>query len=285
MDRLLPYEAFYVNSQGVQLDLSCAPYIMTDSGLFDFRWSLTTAGRPLGEGCRMLAGKRPCEEKELKVVVLADSESELSERLAAMNSVFDADVVRMTAGRLYINGQYLCCWCVRSEKALSCDFTNTATVTLSVFPETPVWCTEKRYSFLPGGSEDDGGHKYDFAYPYRYGAGRRSLTVNNEHVAGAPMRIYFFGPAEQPQIFVGTACIGLDLTLARGEYAVIDQLSREIYRVNADGNRINCFDNRIKNGRTFEHAAPGCSTVQLVGDFGVDIILIEQRSEPRWALS
>ncbi|MBQ4313439.1 MAG: hypothetical protein IJC18_04430 [Clostridia bacterium] len=281
---LLPHEVYYENTRGQRLYLSRAPYVMKESTLFDRKWKLTTSQRPLGEGGRLIGRRRPCDERSMTVSVFADTADALSELLSEMAEIFDYDVEVSRAGRLYIGGRYLSCWCASDVKELSCDFTAMATVKLSVHPEYPCWCTEKKYSFSTAltQSEDDG-HSYPYAYSYRYGLGRPTLNIGNEHFSPSPMRIYFFGQASSPSIYVAGNRIGVNVELAEGEYAVVDQLTREVYKVDASGKRINCFDRRVKNGKTFGYAPSGVSLVELDSDGGVDIILIEQRSEPQWA--
>lgn len=281
---LLPYEAYYENSAGSVLRLDRAPYVMTDSTLFNSSWSVSTAKRPMDEGERMLRAYRKCSDRRMTVEVTADSAALLSEKLSAMSELLFHDLETKKAGRLWINGRYMSCWCTSSTKKLSCDFISRATVELTVYPERPVWCAEKLYRFTCEVTEPTDGHCYMYSYPKRYGAGRRFLVINNEHYSASPMKIIFYGPADYPNIYLGSANIGINITLGFGEYAVIDQLTRDIYRVTPEGTKVNCFNERIKNGNTFTFAPPGSSTVQLGSSCGVDIVLTEQRSEPTWTL-
>ena len=283
MSGLLPYEAYYINSKGERLTLSEPPFIMNESRLFDAKWSLSTVQRPLREGVRLLMAKRPCEERSMTVHVLADDAAQLAQRLDHMSEIFDRDTASLEAGTLWINGQYMRCWCCARTKTLSCDFVSNAIVSVSVFPETPVWCTERVCQLDQSGDGSDR-HRYPYRYPYAYGSGKTGMTLNNTYCAPCPMRITFTGRAENPSIFINGERIGIDIILNEGETAVIDQMTRQVYRITASGERENCFGARSKNGMVFEYAPPGVSTV-VPDCAGVSIILIEQRSEPLWALS
>lgn len=279
---VVPYTAYYENSRGEVLRLDEAPWILIGGDVFDAKWQLVTAPRAIGEGERLLRGRRPCDERTLEIAVVAQSAGELAERLEQMSDILEYDLHRAKAGRLWISGRYLSCWCRASAKELSCDFPMMARLTLKVYPQMPVWCAERKYRFSPNSGEESG-HRYPYRYPYRYGTGRRSLTLVNRSTAPAPMRIVFYGPVINPRVLVGAIDIGIDVTLESGEYAVVDQLTREVYSVSRSGVRSNCFDSRRKTGMTFESAPPGSSTVQLVSGEMMDITLIEQRSEPRWS--
>lgn len=283
MARLLPYDAYYENSRGEIIRLDELPFVMNEGNLFDAEWNFSRAVRPLGEGGRLLAAKRADGVKSMTVNVIADTASRLSQLLERMAEVFDYDVASLKAGRLWINGQYMTCWCQARGKTLSCNFVTNASVAVSVQPETPVWCREVSCKMAQKSSIE--GHRYSYSYPYRYGDSRPSARIVNSHIAPCPMRITFRGPAVNPAVYINGGRVGGNITLTDGERAVIDQMSGEVYKVTSSGEKINCFDARVKNGLVFKYAPSGESTAVSEGAADVDIILIEQRSEPLWSLS
>lgn len=284
MESVLPFEAYYENSFGEKLWLDRAPYVINDGTLFNHEWKFTTSSRPLNEGTKLLSAKRPNTEKTVELDVYADSAKELADALEDLEKHFGKDISALSAGKLWIGNRFMRCWCRTGKKELSRDFVSMAKVTLSVMPEIPVWCRETVYAHLPGVSEDVQGHKYSYRYPYRYGTGMSGINIYNMSYLPSPMRIIFYGPAVNPRIVMDGKVIGVNTTLLAGEYAVIDQLMRQIYKISKDGVRTNIFDSRVKNGLVFDFALPGTSFVNISSDAGVDITVIEQRSEPRWSL-
>jgi len=285
MPGLLPYTMYYENSRGDVLRLDEPPCIVTSCSLFDSSWKLTRAQRPLGEGGSLLARKRPGDERTMTVRLAAENSALLSAAMDRMSDIFDYDVVNYTSGRLWVNGSYLRCWCSGRARELSCDITNQAEMTVTVFPEQPAWCTETSYRIAPGStSADSGGHSYPYSYPYRYSSTRSSVIVNNSRFSPSPMRITLYGPAAEPRVYVSGMCIGVNTPLLSGERIVIDQQNKLITKILTDGSTVNCFGDRIKNGQTFEYASPGSNPAAIYSDtLGVDIVLIEQRSEPAWS--
>lgn len=284
MPDLLPYSIYYENSRGDILRLDQPPCVVTSSSLFDTFWKLTRSPRPLGEGGSLLSRKRPCDDRTMTVLMTAPTAAGLSEAISDMADIFDYDLESRSSGKLWINGSYLRCWCSGRVKELSCDIINQAKMTVTVSPETPAWCTEHSYRIVPGNAHaDPDGHAYPYRYPYRYGSSRQSLSIYNHCFSPAPMRITLYGPAAEPRVYVSGACIGVNTPLLSGERVVIDQQNRLVTKIAADGTSQSVFDDRIKNGMTFEYARPGSSAVDIYSEgLGVDVAVIEQRSEPVW---
>lgn len=283
MEGVLPYEAYYENSLGERVYLDRAPYVISGGTLFDYEWKFCTSSRPMREGTRLLSAKRPVTEKTIELDVYECNARKLADVLEELEKYFGQDISGLSAGKLYIGDRFMRCWCRQSKKELSRDFVSIAKVTISVMPEIPVWCKESTYTHLPDTDVDLQGHKYLYRYPYRYGSGMAGMNIYNMNCLPSPMRIVFYGPSVNPRVVIEGKVIGLNTTLLSGEYAVIDQQMREIYKISENGTKTNIFDSRVKNGLTFEPAPSGISSVNVSSDAGVDITVIEQRSEPRWA--
>ncbi len=275
-------EITYVNSKGTVLHLDRKPYFTEKSELYDFSWNLGFASRPLNEGGKVVSRRRTSVQRKLTLYVYADNEVQFNEAMNALSDTMAQDMESLTPGRLYVGEQYLCCYASAGEKTVSKDWPYCVKLTLSFFPQNPCWCTERKFSFSFRTEKDEEGHKYPKKYPYRYSSLTREESLQNDHYARSPMIIRIFGPAENPRFSVGGAAMGLDVILAEGESAVIDQTERTVYKISATGEKTNIFDCRLKNGNIFTFAPAGASLVECAGEIGMDITLIKQRSEPEW---
>lgn len=283
MSKIYPYSIYYRNSAGEEIHFDEAPYSILSTDIFDSLCRLNAVSRPLSEGCRVLGKYRDCENRIIKINVFGQNQNEHNTALNRLAEVIGQDVEALTAGKLYVNGQYLLCYISESEKQISLNWSTCTTVTLTVTPEYPYWCMEKKFSYyMRDNATDLGGLKYPRKYPYRYTSSDQSLNLVNSHYAPCPMIITIYGPAVNPYIYIGKILCGLNVTIANGEYAVINQMTREIYLRNNNGEIVNIFNKRNKSGNVFEFAPPGNSKLSFSGDFGMDIIIAEQRSEPLW---
>lgn len=107
-------EIYYVNSQGEKLDLITYPYLMlTDTDLFDYTWKNTTKGtvRP-----QISSFSRSMVSKKFSIRVKGASEENYRYNIEYLTSFFDADVLKLSPGRLYVDNYYLDCYIYASSK-------------------------------------------------------------------------------------------------------------------------------------------------------------------------
>ena len=71
-------------------------------------------------------------------------------------------------------------------------------------------------------------------------------------------------------------------TIGAGESLLIDSPSKTITLTKASGEKVNWFDNRSRESYIFQPIPPGQNIVERNGDFGIDLTVIEKRSEPKW---
>lgn len=273
----------YINSKGVTLELDKKPYFVEKSGLYDFSWTLGYASRPLYDGGKVISRRRPNTVRELIVYVYADSDADFNNAVNSLADAIATDVEALSPGKLYVGSQYLSCFVSAGEKEISKDWRHCIRMTLSVFPQNPCWCSERAFTFTFSTESDENGLKYPKKYPYGYSSLTRNAAVVNDHYAPSPMIIKISGPCENPRFSIGGKAMGMDVTLAEGEYAVIDQVERTITKTSAQGEKINIFNSRLKNGSIFSYAPSGTSFIECGKELNISVTLVKQRSEPLWS--
>ncbi len=282
MSNIYPFSVYYRNNAGDEIHFDKPPYSIASTDIFDSLCTLNAVPRPLSEGCRVIGKYRECDSRTLKINVFGQTQDEHNAAINRLAEVIGRDLESLSAGKLYVNGQYLLCYINTSEKQISTNWSTCTSVTLMITPEYPYWCTERKFSYyVRDDSSKVGGMKYPRKYLGRY-TPEKSLNLVNSHYAPCPMIISIYGPAESPTLHIGDILCGLDVTLGEGEYAVINQMTREIYLCNVQGEIQNIFDKRNKSGDVFAFAPSGSSQLHFSGNFGIDIIIAEQRSEPLW---
>lgn len=283
MGEWLPYEIYYENSGSEIIRFDEPPLLLNTSTLFDFAHEISLYNRSTCDGGKITRTRRPAAQKQIVVNCVSWAQEEHNAAMDRLADVIEYDNANNKSGKLYVNGSYIQCRITESYKTLDREFQNSSLLNLTVWVEVPAWCKEHKYTYTPGaGTPVIGAKRYPNRYAYAYAPSSSTVQLLNPAPSKAPLRIVFYGAATNPKVYLGDITIGLNITLLEGEYAVIDQLSREVYKVSASGAKTNCFNNRYKAESIFNEIQSGTSYLSASTDLKADVFVIEQRSEPRW---
>lgn len=278
----------FENSKGESLRLDDGKsFIVQESDLRDFGWQYDIADNATGYGGTVNRFYRQPLEKTLTLGIRAQTSDGLNDLLNALHQISEVDIGARTPGRLYVDNQYVKCYLSVSskiEKLIKRGGARFAVKTIGVLVMFPFWITEETKKFLAGGvsTQYEFGKKYNGRYPYMYGTGYNNTVLTNDHYASTPMRLTIYGGVVNPSIYIAGNEYGINSSAAVNERLVIDQLERTVYKLSAAGIRTNLFDYRIKTSDQFLYIPSGNSNVSYDGDYGFDITLFKQRSEPKW---
>ena len=276
---------YYENSAGTIIRLDGANLRVLEDDLRNFEWDYTLTNKPSGYGSRVNKFTRSAKEKEISLVVRGKTREECLSALNALHAACEVDFSSTSPGRLWLDGQYLICYMgVGSEKTDWNGGFHWLKKNLTLLAVFPFWYTEVIQQFRAGEVDASPyGKKYNGRYPYQYGTGYSNQTLYNTHYAATPAVITIYGPCDDPQIYIGGNLYGISgASAATDERIILDQVERSIYRVAANGSKTNLFDYRVKTSDPFAYIQPGDISVQFSGEFGFDIKLMQQRSEPKW---
>jgi phage-related protein len=90
------------------------------------------------------------------------------------------------------------------------------------------------------------------------------------------------GACVDPAIYIGDHLYQVYCTVNEGEYLTIDSTSKTIILTANDGTQTNVFNSRNKDSYIFEKVKSGKNDVSWSGTFTFEIIILEERSEPKW---
>ena len=282
MGELLPYSIRYENSAGETIRFDQAPIVVQTTGLFDWNFSIATYDRSLRDGGRAVAARRPVQERSLVLDVFADTQSEHNAAIDRLHDVLEYDLCTLQPGRLWINDRYVRCFAFASAKTLDRDWTSYTVVSLTLKMISPAWVKEETVTVLPTTQNNDSDNKKYFGkYPYKYSEGGNVGRFVNDTSGEAPMIIKIFGACSNPSVYIGENEYSVNTALAAGDYVIIDQRDKSIYRVSQNGIRTNIFNLRKKNVDNFRYAPRGPLTVSCSGQFACEVTFLTQRSEPK----
>ena len=223
-------------------------------------------------------------ERTLPVIIQCGT---AEEAVAAKNRLFEVvekDVIAQRCGRFVIGDYYLKCYVTQSQKT---DYLKTArymSISLTITTDYPFWFKETKHIFRK--TSESGADSKNLDYPFDYAFDFKSETgsdsLNNRSLAASNFRMTIYGICTNPEIKIGGHLYRVNGNVEANEYLTIDSTTKEIYLTNNVGNRINRFNDRYRRSYIFEKIPAGIVPVLWEGSFGVDIVVMDERSEPKW---
>lgn len=268
----------YKNHIGEVFEFGADGIYVSTNDLRNYEWAVTTKGN------RIAALDYSVRTKTLPVYILCESEAE---GIAARNKLFEVtekDVLAMQHGQIIIGDYYFKCFVTKSEKSSYMTSKRYMVANLTLTSDYPYWVKETTFVFR---KLDDGGNvyahlDYSFDYPVDYTPTTGSREINNTGFVGSNFRMIIYGACVSPAVYINGHKYQVNCTVADGEHLTIDSITKKIFLTAVDGTVTNKFNNRDRDSYIFEKIQAGNNTVLWDGDFGIDITLLEERSEPKW---
>lgn len=276
----------YVNSKEESLDLTSFPYSLQDEPLYNFAWTsdLTASGTKKSIVNRFL---RTSKELQMDLVIHADTEEQFKTYLDHFFRITEYDVINKTPGRLILkdSGEYISCYVISSENSMWQNGIRTNVKKITFLFPYPFWITEEKKSFYKTERESAAETFLDYNYPYPYDYLPETGGIIRwavDHFTSSEFLMTIYGAVDNPQVTVNDYAYQIMTSLESNEYMQIDSRNNTVLKYLANGVVQNVFDLRNKERSIFEPIPSGNLMVTWSGNFGFDITLFLERSEPVW---
>jgi hypothetical protein len=270
----------YVASSGRSYNLR-SNTLRTRSGanFHDWEWKISAVSLQYGE--RITAFTRPAAVYEAALSLFGSLESKQAQ-LEALHDDFELDVRNMTPGRLIWNDYYIECFATKSKTGPD-ESNMIVDNNVTFYCPYPFWIKEDTKSFYPRPSDEAQPFlDYPYDYPYDYYSGDTGTEIwKTGFPFSSDFRMTIFGPTVNPRILINGHAYQILDSLEAFEYVVIDSKLGTVVKTTVTGQKINAFDLRNKEESVFDKMPAGSLTISWPGNFGFDITLYEERSEPR----
>ena len=307
----------YQNSKGVVCSLQSENVKIKDTKLHSYSWKASGNKQKFGTVVDHFE-KDPSEFKmELRI---SGTEIEKKETANRLCDVFDCDIRENKPGKLFFDECYIECYITDSETEPGEYFD--VKKTISLYCPYPFWIKETTYQFRPqqlpakepalrypivSGIPYSGGtienkavikeFPFDFArpsnikitypmfgFPFDFVAtsyGRR--TIENPSFADSNFILTIYGFADNPSVMINGHPYTVYATIYEGERLVINSVDRTILKIGRLGEVSNLYNSREKVISVFQKIQPGAQVVTWPGSYGIDLTLLDERSEPKWS--
>lgn len=301
---------------GKIINLDKPPYWIQTGDFLDYTWGYEISGKRVGKL------RKTVQEKEITFTVFGKTQEEYKKNVDALHEAFERDVLKNIPGKLYFGEYYLSCFIFASEKedweSGNCYMDNT----LKLLEAVPFWRRESFYQFLPEVTNPDIGEQepvvtggictgqninnhaalrdfpfdflrkpdrkvkypqFDLPFDFTKTYGRR--TINNaEAFSESDFVLTIYGFVDTPSILIAGHPYTVEAVLYDGERIIIDSAAGTVKKIGRLGEETNLYNSRGKEHSVFQKIPPGVQTVHWSGGFGFDILLYDERSEPKWSL-
>lgn len=309
----MKHTVYYVNSAGDTLDFTAGlfdsdgninPYRLKTGDFMNYRRDYNSSDDYRLRGGKITAFKRSITEYPLDLDVLAATEATYIQAINRLHDVADYDVACLKPGTLYVDGSYLNCYIIESQKE---DWESPVlflSVSLTVVAERPIWWSENTISFevveedssgaFPdefvledsvGEETDDGygGIAGDFPLEWAYD----SPTTRNIENSAAYKSSYFiltiYGAVDSPSVIINGVNHCVYTEVLSSEALIINSYERTAIKRNMhSGTETNVFGDRGES--LFDEIPAGLLSVSYSGDFAFDLTILTERSEPLWVV-
>lgn len=212
---------------------------------------------------------------------------DLDKRKEMLNDLIDSfeqDVINRTPGTIYFGEYYIKCFIIGSESKISENCAYWSDCVVEIYCADSFWIKEKFLSYpIFNGNGSDIFLNFPFNFPFNFTSQQKGISVlENDHYTDANFKMTVYGPAVDPVINIGGYPYQVYATIETNEYLVIDSEENTVTRTLVDGTIANEYDNRSFENSVFRPIPPGNHNVLWSGDFGWDIVLYQERSEPKW---
>ena len=252
---------------------------LNENELRDYSWDYDVINN------RISRFYRPVSSRKLPLVVCRPTKKEADEVRNRLLELAEADIMAMLPGKIYIGEYYTSGYITENKKSDYRTSGRFCTINLVLTSQDPSWSRETVHVF---GSSDEGeaasrsGYDFPFDYDYDYSVSTTSRQVVCDTIKSSKFKLRIYGEATDPAVMINGHAYKVNGRVKAGESLLIDSMNKTITLNTATGSKINWFANRDRHDYIFEPIPPGVNNVIYNGSFKFDLVVIEERSEPRW---
>lgn len=255
---------------------------LNSNDLRDYHWSYDTVNSRISRFYRKITNRT------LPLTVICKTDEEAVEVKNRLMEIAEVDIEAMLPGKIIVGDYYTNGYITASVKSRYMIKKRYCKIDLTLTSEDPVWFREETYQLyyngkiVSPGSGSNTEKDYPRGYPWDYAAPLTANRIVCNSVRDNDFKIKIYGESTNPAVTIGGHLYSINGTVKAGETLLIDNVTKTITLTKATGEKENWFDLRNRSSYIFEPIPPGQHLVVKNGTFGVDLTVIEKRSEPKW---
>jgi hypothetical protein len=267
----------HVNSLGEILDFSSPGLHIEQNTLRDFEWKIVSKNE------KIFGISKGIEKKTIPIVISAEP-SKANEVKNMIFEHFEKDVVRNTQGYFEINNYRLYGFVTKSTKSSYLIHKRCLRLDLEFTCDYPYWIKEERIQFLPNMQNRAlNGLNFPTDFPFDFASGSsESVKWETNHYAPSDFEMIIYGPCVNPRVLINEYPYQIFTELEKNEYLILNSKDNTITKFLSNGTTANLYNSRQFSPSVFEKVPGEQLTFNWSGNFGFDLTLYLERSEPKW---
>lgn len=266
----------YYNHKGEALCFGSDGLYANENDLRDFSNKYTS------KNGKIVAFNKGIVEKSIPIIIKADTPERAAELKNKITEFADRDIFALQPGKIVINGYYMQGYLYENIKSNYLIDAAYSEHKLKFVTDNPYWIKEHPFYFNASKITSNNNKRYVNKYAYRYANGLNNTYLINENYAECNFRMNIYGPCVKPSVYIGGYEYHVDVILGAGEYLEIDSAAETATKILTSGVKVNVFHYRSFENSVFHPIQVGRQEVFWDGKFDFDLILFEERSEPKW---
>lgn len=229
---------------------------------------------------RVSSFRRELKEYNLTVFIF-DKLRDITFQKNRVFEVFEKDVLANKQGKLWIDNYYLNCNIIATDNSQPINLNNFIQKDFTIIADNPVWVKETPHKFYIH-QETEGDSSYPYDYPYGYSNNLNSQRILNDHFTQSNFKLIIYGAVTNPTVYINGYPYTVNTEVLEGEFLTISSLDKTVMKTKNNGELVNEFNKRSKDYSVFQKIKQGQNTVSYDGSFDFEVILFDERSEPKW---
>jgi hypothetical protein len=264
----------FVNHLGEEIEFGKGNVLINENDFRSYQWNNNSKNDKIHEF------KQGITHKTLPVIVFGKNALETTNRIF---EITEKDVVLKSPGKMYIGDYYLIGYFIAANYS---GYTkqNSIEISLKFVSDENMWFKKVKKTFPEQTrvvQKDGLCFPTDFSFDFAADA-IGNAKWNVEHYAASNFEMIIYGPCTNPKVLVNGYPYQIFTELESNEYLILDSKNNTVTKYLANGTTANLYNSRQFTPSVFEKIPGGQLTFNWKGNFGFDITLYLERSEPKW---
>lgn len=275
-------EIYYLNHLNEKIDMVSDCYSIADVPFASHTWDFETEDSSGVE--RIKKKKKKLQKQSFSMRVANAGLMSHDDAYNKLINAFETDILAESPGKLCVDNQYLECYIYEMSADVIVDGLGSSIHSFKIIASHPFWIQKLTKQFYPQTEPYAlSGLNFETDFPFDFASNDAGTALwNIEHYASSHFEMIVYGPCVNPRVLINGYPYQIFTQLESNDYLILNSRNHTVTKYLANGTTANIYNSRQFTPSVFEKIPGGQLTFNWIGDFGFDLVLYVERSEPKW---